>query len=73
MNALRQIKNVQDGHIVIDLPKDFQAKEVEVIIIPIEKEDTTKRHKYDFSDLVGKLQWIGDPLAEQRQLRNEWK
>ena len=27
---------------------------------------------YDFSDLVGKLQWKGDGLKEQRRLRNEW-
>lgn len=23
-------------------------------------------------DLSGKLQWNGDPVAEQRRLRNEW-
>ena len=26
---------------------------------------------YDFSDLVGKLQWDGDAVKEQRRLRDE--
>lgn len=28
--------------------------------------------KYNFSDLVGQLEWQGDAVAEQRRLRNEW-
>ncbi len=28
------------------------------------------RSKYDFADVVGKLQWQGDALEEQRRLRN---
>jgi len=28
--------------------------------------------KYDFSDLVGKLEWKGDAVDEQRLLREEW-
>jgi tRNA pseudouridine32 synthase / 23S rRNA pseudouridine746 synthase len=28
--------------------------------------------KYQFADLVGRLQWRGDAVAEQRALRNEW-
>ena len=28
--------------------------------------------RYDFSDLVGRLQWRGDAVAEQRTMRNEW-
>lgn len=27
---------------------------------------------YDFSDLIGKLEWKGDALNEQRFLRDEW-
>jgi hypothetical protein len=33
----------------------------------------TKRRKYDFSDLAGKLEWKGDALKEQRKLRDEWE
>lgn len=32
----------------------------------------TQPKRYDFSDLVGKLNWRGDAIAEQRSLRNEW-
>ena len=27
---------------------------------------------YNFSDLVGKLEWKGDAVTEQRRLRDEW-
>ena len=27
---------------------------------------------YDFSDLIGKLEWKGNPVEEQRRLRDEW-
>lgn len=27
---------------------------------------------YDFSSLAGRLQWKGDPVQEQRRLRDEW-
>jgi len=28
--------------------------------------------KYDFSTVAGRLLWKGDPVKEQRRLRNEW-
>jgi len=28
--------------------------------------------KYNFAEVVGKLQWQGDALEEQRKLRDEW-
>ena len=28
--------------------------------------------KYDFSDLIGKVKFDGDPVAYQRSLRDEW-
>ncbi len=28
--------------------------------------------KYDFSDLIGKLEWKGDAVYQQRMLRDEW-
>lgn len=30
------------------------------------------RPRYDFSDLIGRLQWQGNALAEQQRLRDEW-
>ena len=29
--------------------------------------------KYDFSDLIGKVKFDGDPVAYQRSLRDEWQ
>ena len=29
--------------------------------------------KYDFSDLIGKVKFDGDPVAYQRSLRDEWE
>ena len=31
-----------------------------------------KPRKYDFSDLIGKVTFEGDPVAYQRSLRDEW-
>jgi len=31
-----------------------------------------EKPKYDFSDLVGRLEWNGDAVTEQRRLRDEW-
>jgi hypothetical protein len=36
----------------------------------INKEAPVK--KYIFSDLAGRLEWVGDAVAQQRMLRNEW-
>jgi len=36
------------------------------------EEPTADPGRYDFSDLAGKLEWKGDALVQQRQLRDEW-
>ncbi len=40
------------------------------------KKSVVKKEKpqngYDFSDLIGKLQWQGDAVVVQRRLRDEW-
>lgn len=35
MNAVRQIHKVQNGSIVVQLPQEFEADEVEVIVLPV--------------------------------------
>ena len=37
---------------------------------PVETGETPR--KYDFSDLIGKVKFDGDPVAYQRGLRDEW-
>ena len=55
--------------ISLEIPREFGDYTFRVVMIPIEIEE---RRKYDFSDLVGKLKWKGDAVAEQRRLRDEW-
>lgn len=31
-----------------------------------------RSRKYDFSDLIGKVKFDGDPVAYQRSVRDEW-
>lgn len=53
----------------------FQAN-VQVIITFLDEEqlETSQQQKtnYDFSNVVGKLEWQGDALQEQRKIRDEW-
>lgn len=37
MNALRQIVSPQNGRLWIDLPKEYQQKRYEVIVLPIDE------------------------------------
>ena len=59
----------KDGHLKIDVPTNIINSDVEILLI-IEKKDS-RRKKYDFSDLSGKLQWKGDALKTQKDLRDE--
>lgn len=36
------------------------------------KSKAANLRRFDFSDLVGKLEWKGDALNIQREMRNEW-
>ncbi len=44
------------------------AVEIVITIHPI----GNRRKSTDFNDLAGKLQWQGDALAVQREMRDEW-
>ncbi|GMT50243.1 MAG: hypothetical protein IEMM0008_1782 [bacterium] len=71
MSTLKLLTKIDsDGHLRLDLATQMPAGDVELVITvnPIDKKDT----KYDFSDLSGKLSWIGDPVTTQRSLRDEW-
>jgi len=75
MQVLTQFIKPSNGRITISIPDDFANKELEVTIRPLPQNAESAaadENKYDFSDLVGKLQWKGDALKEQQKLRNEW-
>jgi len=71
MQALRQLIKPTNGRITIAVPEEYVNEELEVTIRPLNSTDNKK--KYDFSDLIGKLQWKGDALDEQKKLRDEWE
>ena len=71
MQAIRKIIDHIENPLIIELPEDFKNCKVEVIVLPVEEKEEPKR-KYDFSKFVGKLEWKGDAVAEQRKLRDEW-
>ena len=62
----------EDGHLRLDIPTQLTASDVDVVIVLQPTQPTASQQRYDFSDLVGKLQWQGDALAVQRMLRDEW-
>jgi hypothetical protein len=71
MNVVRKIIDNATNPLTIELPEEYQNIKVEVIVLPLEEEKEQPK-KYDFSKFVGKLEWKGDALAEQRRLRDEW-
>jgi len=74
MTAIRKIIENSSNSITIDLPEEYVNKKIEVLILHVEESNgQLTKPKYDFSDLVGKLKWEGDAVAEQRKLRDEWE
>ncbi len=58
----------EKGRLTLDVPTDLAPGEVEVgLILP-----PPAKPKYDFSDLIGKLSYKGDPMTIQREMRDEW-
>ncbi len=72
MDAVRKIIEHSTNPLTIDLPEEYNNRTVEVIVLPLEEDNNTLKKKYDFSRFVGKLEWQGDALSEQRKLRDEW-
>lgn len=60
----------EDGHLRLDIPTQLTASDVDVVIVLQPTQPATSQQHYDFSDLVGKLQWQGDAVAAQRKLRD---
>jgi hypothetical protein len=57
---------------IIEIPAHLpvlRATHARVILLT---EDSLPQPRRDFADFIGKLQWTGDALAEQRRLRDEW-
>jgi hypothetical protein len=51
------------------VPVDLPAGTVELVVV-VDSTPQPNASRYNFADIIGKLQWQGDALAEQRKLRN---
>ena len=75
MEAVEFEVDSKDG--IIKIPhkyKGLYSKHLKLIVLfPHRKVVSSANRKYRFDDLVGKLEWSGDPVSEQRKLRNEWQ
>ena len=60
-----------DGRLRLDVPVELPAGTVELVLV-VGSTTQPNGQKYNFAEVVGKLQWPGDALAEQRKLRDEW-
>jgi len=66
------LKGVYDhGQIKLDHTLESD-REIPVIVTFLDDDEEESPQKYHFADLVGKLEWDGNPVAEQRAIRNEW-
>ncbi len=45
---------------------------IEYLIQGMKNDAKTRNARHYFADLAGKLQWVGDPVSEQRMVRDEW-
>lgn len=53
-----------NGHLRLDVPTTLPPGEVELmLVINPAPSQTPPTSRYDFSDLVGRLQWQGDAIA----------
>jgi hypothetical protein len=61
------------GQLRLDIPTALSSGNVDIVLIlnPAASKASSKP-TYDFSDLVGRLNWQGDAVAMQRALRDEW-
>jgi len=72
MEAVRKIIEKASVPLMVDIPEEYKDRKVEVIVMTLDEPAEEPKKKYDFSQFVGKLEWKGDAVAEQRKLRDEW-
>lgn len=69
MPTIQTIVRPRRNRISLTVPEEYSAYSFQVILVPF-REGEQKTH--DFTDLVGKLQWKGDPVKIQRRMRDAW-
>lgn len=75
MEAIREIVEVKEGKITLQLPKSFTAKRVELIVLPSADGETPPTKKQKISSLRGKLAKRNEIELDRQlqQLRDEWE
>jgi hypothetical protein len=66
------ILNVEEGKYTLLLQLLQGLEYVKIVQTSATPPKNGKKPLYDFSDLVGKLQWQGDAVSQQRRMRDEW-
>ena len=76
MEALKiTSKPSKSGRISIRIPPNLRSKKLEMIVVfndTLPQSENKPGKNYDFSNVAGRLLWKGNPVKEQRRLRNEW-
>jgi hypothetical protein len=64
----------KSGYLNLKIPTHLSSGAVDIVVVlnPGSSSDESSP-KYDFSDLIGRLSWQGDPVVTQRSLRDEWE
>ncbi len=57
MQAIREIKKVSGRKVTIDLPDSFNAKEIEIIVIPYQQISSADKKNDWKSDFLSISQW----------------
>ena len=68
MKAIRKIEEVKSGSVTIDLPADFNAKKVEIIVLPIEDSENGRQSLQDL--LLEAPTLTEDELQEYQKVRD---
>ena len=71
MYAINFETDVKNEYIKIPEYDRFKFKHVKVVLM-VDSEEKTPEQQYKFDDLMGQLEWNGDAVAAQRELRDEW-
>ena len=60
-----------DGRLRLDVPVELPAGTVELVQV-VDVSPQPNGSNYNLTGVVGRLQWQGDAVEEQRKLRDEW-
>jgi hypothetical protein len=69
MVAIRKIQDVKSGAVIIDLPADFHARKVEIIILPIEESSDGEQN---LQDLLLEAPTLTDGELQEYERVRDW-